>query len=68
MVRWWPAVYLGGRLLRQDVAGWWTASYRGKRMPVPAGRVAAAAILPPEGWLIHPEQEELLPEPEEATA
>lgn len=53
------AVYVGGRLLRRDVRGWWVAGYLGERVPVsgdPVGRLSATV---PASWPLHPEQVEL---------
>lgn len=54
------ACYLGGRLLRRDLAGWWTAGPRGERHPVPDRTVAALLGTVPAGWPVRAEQAPLL--------
>lgn len=54
------AVYLGGRLLRRDLAGWWTAGPRGERCPVSDVDVAPLVGTAPDGWPVLAELEPLL--------
>ncbi|HXH58907.1 hypothetical protein [Iamia sp.] len=54
------ACYLEGRLLRRDLAGWWTAGPRGQRHPVQDRTVAALLGTAPDGWPVLDEQAPLL--------
>ncbi len=54
------AVYLGGRLLRRDLAGWWTAGPRGERCAVADVAVAALVGCIPDSWPVLAEQAPLL--------
>ena len=53
------AVYVGGKLLRRDLEGWWVAGYLGNRFAVSGDPVARLSATVPAGWELHPEQEEL---------
>lgn len=54
------ALYIHGRLLRRDLAGWWTAGPRGQRHPVPDLTVADLLGTVPDEWPILDEQAPLL--------
>ncbi|HXH57704.1 hypothetical protein [Iamia sp.] len=54
------ACYADGRLLRRDLAGWWTAGPRGQRHPVADRTVAAIVGTAPDGWPVLDEQAPLL--------
>lgn len=54
------ALYLDGRLLRRDLAGWWCAGPRGERHPVADRDVAALLGSVPDGWPVLDEQAPIL--------
>lgn len=54
------ACYVGGRLLRRDLRGWWTAGPVGQRQPLPDRTVAALLGTAPTWWPVLDEQAPLL--------
>lgn len=54
------ACYCDGRLLRRDVAGWWSAGPRGQRHSVADRSVAALLGTAPDGWPVLDEQAPIL--------
>ncbi len=54
------AVYVDGRLLRRDMAGWWRAGPGGERMGVADADVAPLVGSVPDGWPVLAEVAPLL--------